>query len=133
MIAATRPGWASEVTSRTPCGTAGDQVAEEREPAGAVLAGGDLHTEHLAVAVGIDTGRDKGMDRYDPATLTQLQHQRVRGQERERQGVVESAGAELFDVAVGSLAISDTWLFDSVVIPNDWTSLSIRRVETPSR
>jgi hypothetical protein len=32
-----------------------------------------------------------------------------------------------------SLAISLTWDFDNPVIPNDCTSLAIRRVETPSR
>ena len=32
-----------------------------------------------------------------------------------------------------SLAISETWDLDRPVIPSDWTSLSIRRVETPSR
>jgi hypothetical protein len=79
---------------------AGDQVAEEREPAGTVLAGGDLDSQHLAVAVGINTGRDKGMDRHDPAAFADLQHQGVSGHERERARVVEAAGAELFDVGV---------------------------------
>lgn len=32
-----------------------------------------------------------------------------------------------------SLAISDTWDFDSVVIPSEANSVSIRRVDTPSR
>jgi hypothetical protein len=32
-----------------------------------------------------------------------------------------------------SLAIADTWLLDSLVIPSVSTSFSIRRVDTPSR
>ncbi len=32
-----------------------------------------------------------------------------------------------------SAAITETWDLDRPVMPKDWTSLSIRRVETPSR
>ena len=79
---------------------ASDEVAEEREPAGAVLTGGDLDAEDLTVPIGIDTGSHKGMDRDDPATFAHLQHQRVRGHERERAGIGQGPGAELFDLTV---------------------------------
>ena len=41
---------------------AGDQVAEERQPAGAVLGGGHLQAEDLPVAVGVYPGREQGVD-----------------------------------------------------------------------
>lgn len=79
---------------------AGGQIPPEREPAGAVLAGGDLHAEDLAVPVSVDTGRDQHVHRHHTAAFADLQHQRVSGDERERPGVFESSGAELFDVLV---------------------------------
>ena len=113
---------------------AGDQVTEERQPAGTVLGGGHVQAEDLAVPVGVDTGRHQGVDTDDPATLTHLQHKSVGGHERERAGVIETPGAELFHVRVELLGhLSLTCDFDSVVMPSDCTSLSIRRVLTPSR
>ena len=78
---------------------AGGQVAEEPEPAGAVLGGGDLQAEDLPVPVGVDPGRDQGVHVDHPAALADLQHQRVRGDERVRAGI-ERAGAELADLGV---------------------------------
>ena len=46
---------------------AGGQVAERPQPAGAVLAGGDLDAEDLVVPVGVDSGGHEGVDRHDPA------------------------------------------------------------------
>ena len=95
-----------------PAQAAGAQVAEEPQPPGAVLAGGDLDPEDLAVAVGVHAGGDQGVDRDDPAALTDLEDQRVGGHERERARVLEPAGAELLDVAVevlGHLADLATW------------------------
>jgi hypothetical protein len=46
---------------------------------------------------------------------------------------IESSGAELLDVRVKSLAISETCDVDRLVMRREATSLSIRRVETPSR
>lgn len=106
MIAATRPAWASEVTSLYP-GQAGDQVADEREPTGTVLSRGDLRTDDLAVPVGIHASGDKGMDRHDPATLTHLQHQRVSGHEENRPRRRADA-CELFHVGVEVHAICET-------------------------
>ncbi len=39
---------------RDPGQAAGDQVAEERQPAGPVLGGGDLDAQDLSVALGVD-------------------------------------------------------------------------------
>ena len=41
----------------------GGQRSQERQPAGAVLVGGDVQAEDLAVAVGVDTDRDQGVRR----------------------------------------------------------------------
>ena len=48
---------------RDPGQAAGGQVAEERQPAGAVLGGGDLQAEDLAVPVGVDPGGDQHVRR----------------------------------------------------------------------
>ena len=66
---------------------AGDQVAEEGQPAGTVLAGGDLQAKDLAVPVRVDPGRDQRVHRHHPAALADLEHQRVGGHERERPGL----------------------------------------------
>ena len=49
--ASTQPAWASEITSGRAGQAAGDQPAQEGEPAGAVLGGDDVEAEDLAVAV----------------------------------------------------------------------------------
>ena len=83
---------------------AGDQVAEEAQPAGAIFASGDLDAEDLPVPVGVHTGRDQSVHRHHPAALADLEHQRVGGHEGERTTTavlgVESSGAELLDVRV---------------------------------
>jgi hypothetical protein len=66
---------------------AGDQVAEECQPAGAVLGGGDLHAEDLPVSVGVHPGRHQRMHRDHAAALSHLEHERVSGHERERAGL----------------------------------------------
>lgn len=73
------------------------------------------------------------MDGDDPATLRHLQHRasaatNVNGPASVRDRVRNSSTCES-----SSLAIWDTCDFDRVVLPRDWTSLSIRRVLTPSR
>jgi hypothetical protein len=55
------------VTSCTPDRPAGGQAAEEAEPAGAVLGGGDVQAEDLAVPVAIDTDGDQAVDVDDPS------------------------------------------------------------------
>ena len=50
-----------------PTQAAGGQVAQERQPTGAVLAGGQVNTEDHPVAVGIDASGDQGVDTDDPA------------------------------------------------------------------
>ncbi len=44
---------------RAPGQPAGTQVAEEAQPAGAVLGGGDLQTEDFSVPVGVDGGGEQ--------------------------------------------------------------------------
>jgi hypothetical protein len=52
--------------------TAGDQTAQERQPAGAVLVGDDVEAEHLAVALGVDPDGDDDRDVDDAAALADL-------------------------------------------------------------
>jgi hypothetical protein len=66
---------------------AGGQVTEERQPARAILTGGDLHAQDLPVSVGVDPGRNQHVHRHHPATLSDLEHERVGCHERERPGL----------------------------------------------
>jgi len=70
------------------------QIAEEPQPAGAVLGRADLDPEDLPVPIGVDPGRDQGVHVDHPPALTDLQHERVGGDERVR-ALVERAGPEL--------------------------------------
>jgi hypothetical protein len=72
------------------------QLAEEGEPAGAVLGAGDLQAEDLAVSVGVDPGGDQGVHVDHAAALPDLEHQGVGGDEGVRAGV-QRAGAEVRD------------------------------------
>ena len=83
-MASTRPVWASETTSCTPDRPRAVRRAQERQPAGAVLGGGDVHAEDLAVPVGVDADGDQRVDVDDPAALADLLGQRVDPDERVR-------------------------------------------------
>src|SRR4051812_24852093 len=97
-MAVTRPWWASEVT-RAPAQAAGGQVAEERQPAGAVLSGADLQPEDLPVPVSVHPGREQGVHvDYSPA-LADLEHQGVRGDKRVG-ALVQRPGSEIGDLGV---------------------------------
>ena len=72
---------------RDPGQAAGHQAAQERQPAGAVLAGDDVQAEDLPVPVGVDPDRDQGVHVDGPAVLADLLGQRVQPQERVRAGV----------------------------------------------
>jgi hypothetical protein len=85
------------------------------------------------VPVVVHAGRAERMHAHDAAAFAHLQDEGVGNDESERPGVGQGAGAELLHVESNSLAISDTWDFDSVVIPSEANSLSIRRVDTPSK
>src|SRR3954470_12227097 len=78
---------------------AGGEVAEEGQPAGAVLGGGDLQAEDLPVPVGVHPGGDQGVHADHPAALADLQHERVGGDERVGPGVQRPV-AEVRDVGV---------------------------------
>ena len=79
---------------------AGAQVAEEGQPAGTVLAGGDLDAEDLAVPISVDASGDQGVHGHDPATFADLEDQGVGGDEREGSRVAQRSGAELLDVRI---------------------------------
>jgi hypothetical protein len=51
---------------------AGGQVAEERQPPGAGLGGGDLQAWNLPLALGVHARRDHGVDADGPAGLPTL-------------------------------------------------------------
>jgi len=66
---------------------AGGQRAQEGQPAGAVLAGGDVDAKDLAVAVGVDPDGDQRVDVDDAAALADLLSQCVDPDERVGPGV----------------------------------------------
>ena len=71
-----------------------DQIGEEHVPRLLRLAGGDLDTEHLAVAIAVDSGRDEHDGADHPALFADLHCQRVGRHERERPGITQGAAAE---------------------------------------
>lgn len=84
----------------------GDERAQEGQPAGAVLGGGDVQPEDLAVSVGIDVDRDQRVNVQDAATFADLLGQCVDPDERIRsvvQGPV-TEGADLFVQVLGHRA-----------------------------
>jgi hypothetical protein len=116
---------------RDPGKAAGDQTAQERQPAGAVLAAGHVQAEDLALAVGVDPDREQRVDQDAPAELADLQRKRVQSHKRVRAGV-----QRLQNTATCSSRLLAIWLtcdFDSRVTPRVSTSRSPRRVDTPSR
>ena len=78
---------------------AGGQVAEEGQPAGAVLGAGDLQAEDLPVPVAVHPGGHQGVHVDHPAALADLQDQGVGGDERVRPGV-QRAVPKVGDLAV---------------------------------
>jgi hypothetical protein len=111
---------------------AGGQVAEEAQPARAVLGAGGLQAEDLAVPVGVHAGREQRMDVHNPAALADLEHQRVSRDERVGPGVQRSA-AEVRDMRIEVLGHHADLALAQPVMPRVSTSFSIRRVLTPSR
>ncbi|OCQ85388.1 hypothetical protein A4260_11025 [Streptococcus pneumoniae] len=81
---------------RDPGQAAGDQVAEERQPAGPVLGGGDLDAQDLSVALGVDAGGDQGVHPDDAACLAHLEHQGVGGEEGIRAGIERAGPKRLY-------------------------------------
>jgi hypothetical protein len=75
------------------------QVAEEGQPAGAVLGAGDLQAEDLPVPVGVHGGGHQGVHACHPAALLHLQHEGVGGDERVGAGV-QRAVPEVGDLVV---------------------------------
>ena len=71
------------------------------------------------MAIGVDAGRDERVDRHDAATLADLQDRasaatNVNGPASASERVRNSS-----TWASSSLAISETWDFDKLVMPSD--------------
>lgn len=115
-----------------PAQAAGTEVAEgPNQPAPSSLVV-TCRPEDLAVSTGVDAGRDQGADRNHLAALADLEDQRVRGHERERAGSWSGRVRNCSTCSSSSAAITETRDLVSPVTLRDCTSLSIRRVETPS-
>ena len=78
---------------------AGGQVAEERQPARAVLGRGDLQPEDFPVPTSVDPSRHQRMHVDHSATLANLKHERVGGYEGVRP-LVQRAAPEVRDCRV---------------------------------
>jgi hypothetical protein len=86
------------------------QVAQERGPPGAVFGGEHVHSEDLAVALGVDAGGDHRSDIDDTAVLAALDRQRVQphirvatsvqGTRAERRHLTVQAAGELGDLGL---------------------------------
>ena len=74
------------------------------------------------MAISVDPGRDQHTDPDHASTFADIEYQRVGGDDCERPGLVEPAGAGGLDVLVEAAAITDTYDFDSPVMPRDCTS-----------
>lgn len=123
--------------------TAGNQRSEERQPTGPVLGGGHLDSQDFPVTLGVHSDRDQGVHVDHPTVLADLEDEGVGGDKGVRAGVQGSA-AECFDLGVEVLGHDADLRLGSPkhfvqggtprpVMPNESTSFSIRRVETPSR
>jgi len=84
--------------------------APASEPAGRILAGGDLDAEDLAVALSIHPSDDEHVDVDGPASLSYLNHQGIRPDDRVGAGIqgTVAKGLHLRIEAVGHLARSGT-------------------------
>ena len=120
------------MTSRHARQAAGGQGPQKRQPARTVLGGGDINAQDFAVALGVDPDRDQGVHVDHPSGLADFKHQGIGGHEGVGAGI-QGPGAEGFHGGVEFLAITLTCDFDKLVMPRVSTSLSIRRVDTPSR
>jgi hypothetical protein len=111
----------------------GEEAAQERQPAGAVLTAGHVQAQHLTLAVRVDPDCEQRVDQDGPAELADLDRQGVQSQERVRAGVGAAGSGNAATCASRLLAISLTCEVDSQVMPSVSTSFFTRRVDTPSR
>ena len=65
----------------------GAQRPPERQPARPIPSGGHLHTEDLAVALGVDPHRDQGVHVDHPPAFADLEYQGISGHERVWAGI----------------------------------------------
>jgi hypothetical protein len=120
-----------------PAQAAGDEVGEELVPRRPGLRRGHSHAQDLAVAVAVDAGGQQHHGVHHAAAFADLHRQRDGGDEGERPGRVERAVPELRNGLVqvgghpGDLRLRER--VDAESMPRVFTSLSIRRVETPAR
>lgn len=132
-MASTSPAWASLVTSITPCRPRATRSAKKVFHAGPVSAVATFtpRTSRCPSALTpVATSTAALITR--PASRTFIVNAsaatNVNGPASSRRRVRNAP-----TWASRSAAIRETCDFDKLVIPKDWTSLSIRRVETPSR
>lgn len=69
------------MTNLTPEQPAGGHRPPKRQPARAVLGGADVHTQGLAVPLGIDARGDQRAHVDHPTLLAELEHQGFSGDE----------------------------------------------------
>jgi len=129
-IAATSPTWASEVSSRTPVRPRAARSRKSANQPAPFLGRRDVQVEDLSVRVGVDAGRDQGLhDHHPAASRTFIVNASAATNVYGPRPAAGSSG----DLFVGVGGHPGTWDRDRPVTPNAWTSLSIRRVLTPSR
>jgi hypothetical protein len=111
---------------------AGDQAAQERQPPGAVLGGGDVDAQDLPLAVGVDAGGDQRVHVHRPAALADLLSQRIDPHERVR-AAVERPGPEALHHLIQLRGHHGHLRLAQPGHPQRRGELLPRRVETPSR
>ena len=116
-----------------PAESAGDEVGEEAVPCRSGLGCRDPQAEHFPAPVGVHPCGDQYHGVDHAAAFTDFHGQRVGGDERERAGVAEGRWRNWSTCSSSSAAIRETCDFEREWIPSVFTSLSIRRVETPAR
>jgi hypothetical protein len=115
-----------------PVQAAGDQVAQQGGPPGAVLAGDQVDAEHLAAAVGVDASRDHHAHACDAVVVAAAHRKRVQphigvGASVQRPGAEGGhrrvqAGGQLRHLRLGQRGD-----------PKGLDQPSTRRVDTPAR
>jgi hypothetical protein len=105
------------------------QPAQEGGPEGLGFGGADIHAQHLASPIGIDTDRDDDGDRDNAAGLADLQVGGVDPQVGQSPSIGRSRNA------LTRWSISShrrlTWLLEMPLMPMALTRSSTERVEMP--
>ena len=111
---------------------AGGQAAQERQPPGAVLGGGDVQAQDLRSPPAFTPVAIRACTFTVRSPLADLLGQRVDPHECVRPGV-QRPGRNCVTISSSFAAITLTCDFDSFVTPRLSASFSTHRVLTPSR